>query len=335
MKINRVQILDTLNKVKAGVSNKGIVEEASCFTFTGKHVVSFNDRISIAMPFESDFTCTVPADELIKTVQNSKAEELFIRIKESEVILSDKKFKAGITTITNSLADSFPINNIEELKWKSCPDNLMQAIEQCLFSAAKSSAVPYLNCIAIKTDHVVSSDNFRISYFQLSKEMSGEYLLPLSSAIELVSINNFVRYAVNNSWMYFRTKEDIFFFCRLVSSEFPDVSALLEVDKKAAKITLPTKELQQALQACSVFSSSIDIDKKVEIEICEGQLSCRSLNDKGWIEYAVDKNDSPDMKFEIHPDFLASILPMINEVRIDEGKLHLHTENFKHVVALC
>lgn len=335
MKINREATLSILNRARAGISTKGIVEEASCFIFTGSHVVSFNDRISIAVPFESDFICAVPADELIKTIQNSKMEELSVKLKDNEFVLSDKKFRAGITTIENSLAESLPINSVADLKWKKCPENLLKGIEQCLFSAAKSSAVAYLNCIAIIDDHVVSSDNFRISYYDLGQSVEGKYLIPLSSAIELVSIDSFVKYAVNDSWMYFKTKDDIFFFCRLVDAEFPDVSTLLSVNKNAVKMTLPTKELQQALQACSVFSSSIDVDKKVEVSIDEGSLVCKSLNEKGWIEYAVEKTDSPDIKFEVHPDFLYDILPMIQEVMIDEGKLHIHTNNFKHVVALC
>lgn len=335
MKVNREEFLQALNKIKAGLSNKGIVEEAACFIFDGKYITSFNDRISIAYPFESDFNCSVSGDELIKTVQNSKAEQLVLKCSDQEFILRDKKFRAGITIINNSLKEVMPINNLESLKWKKCPEDLIKGIEQCLFSTAKNSSVAYLNCIAVKQDQVVSSDNFRISQFVLSQPIKETFLIPLSSAIELVSVKDISHYCQHESWLYLKTQSGLLFFCRLIDLEFPDVSGLLQTADKSVVISFPTKQLQEAIQGCSVFSDSIDVDKKIEIVVEEGQLLCRGKNNKGWIEYKIEHADAPDIRFEIHPDFLYSVLPMITEAIIDENKLHIHADNFKHLVALC
>lgn len=335
MKIERQQLLDILQSLKVAVSNKGIVQESGCFIFTGSYVVTYNDRISIASPLATDFSCCVPADELLHIVQSSKVKELSIKCSETEMVLSDKKFRAGLALIPNSISEVLPIQNIESLKWSRCKPELFEAIKKCIFSAAKNSPVAYLSCIAINKNTVTSSDNFRISQAILEYDTDIEVLIPVSSAIELASISNITHYSLKDGWMYFKTKSQGYFFCRTVEEQFPDVQALFKISKQATKIQLPNKELKEALQACSVFSTSIDIDKKIQLQISDGKLICKGNNEYGWIEYVVDDTNTPDMNFEIHPDFLLSILEIISEAIIDENKLHIHTENFKHVVALC
>jgi DNA polymerase III sliding clamp (beta) subunit (PCNA family) len=336
MNLDRKSTLEIISKVSPGISTKGIIEETACIMMDGDYMITFNDRISIAHPYKTDFSCCIPAQEFTKTLQNAKTDDLEVNCSDKEMTLVNKKFRAGIGLVENKIQEALPIKHIDEIKWKVIPKTLLEGIEYCLFSVAKASSVPYLNCVAIKGNTIVSSDNFRVSLFTMDLPLSKrDILIPLTSAIELVKMKDVTHFALNDSWIYFKSKSGVFFFCRVVEAEFPDVEGMFEVSPEAVKIELPSGNLLEALEACSVFSDSIDVDIKVEINIEQGVLYCRSSNQKGWMEFSVDSTECPDLKFEVHPDFLKAVLGILTEVILDDNKMHIHAENFKHLVALC
>ena len=333
MKVNRKEFLELLTKTYSAIA-KDKTDETACFIFDKKTIIGFNIQISISVPFESEFSCAVSAQELLQIVKNNSLEELDLSCTEKEFILSNKKFRAGILLTENKITNLLPSNILNDYIWKKCPDNLIEGINLCLFSVAKDSAMSALNCIAIKDTEIISSDNFRVSSFSLSEEIEQEILLPLSAAIEIGRTKNIIEYAIKDSWIIFKTKNNSVLYCNTIAEEFPDVSELFDMSAEAVNIIFPAEELIQALKASSVFSETLDIEMKVEIAIENNMLYCRNANQKGWIEYALEKIDCPDLKFVIHPNFLSAIVNTITNAFLDNNKLFFVTDNFQHVMVV-
>ena len=97
--MNRKKLLDVLKKVKPGIAEKDIVESMTYFYFSGKEVVTYNDKISILHPLETDFNLFVKADDLYKIVSLSKADVLKIEEKGNNLNIRSPKMNVNLTTI--------------------------------------------------------------------------------------------------------------------------------------------------------------------------------------------------------------------------------------------
>lgn len=334
MKKNKQEMLDVLQTIRPAVSKKAIVEQMDCFLFTGKHVYAYNDKISIGIPLKTDFIVGVPSDELYAVLQKCPGEEIEFELTEDGTLsISSKKFRAGIRVVEGSLMDSLPDKLMDEVEWHKVPEGFVEALNLCSFSAAKDASVVFLNCVSIQKDKIVSSDNYRISKYELKQKMNHEFLLPLSSVIELCKIGGFTEYAIHEVWALFKNKEGVIFNSRMIQSQYPDTSELFAV--KGQRFKFP-ESIVPAIDACGVFADPVMIDSRLTIKIGDQKISCRSENEKGWAEYDLEADSKvDDLQFEINPTFLAAILKHATTVVHGENRLLFRSGAFQHVVALC
>ena len=137
--MKRKELLSVLEKVKSGIATKDIVESMTYFMFSGKEVITYNDKISIQHPLKTDFKLFVKANDLYKIVS---------RLTDDDIILSEKKGKLNIKgrTINANLSTIFDkevltrVDNVrkslKKAKWKKLPENFCQCINMCSFTTS-------------------------------------------------------------------------------------------------------------------------------------------------------------------------------------------------------
>jgi DNA polymerase III sliding clamp (beta) subunit (PCNA family) len=329
--MNRKELQSILESVKSGIASKDIVESMTYFFFSGKEIVTYNDKISIQHPLSTDFSLFVKANDLMKIVSKSSAEEIIMKEDSGKLKIKIGKAQGTLATITDEEV-STRISNVQKslstTKWKDLPENFIACILLCAFSASESESDQTLTCINIKGHSCSSTDNRRISNAILTSEIE-DMLLKASEVNNLKGIAP-TQYSVAKSWIHFRNEDNCVFSIRKVSGEFPDV--LPHFDFEGSEITLP-KDILEGLDITSIFAD--DSSPSVEILISANICTIRVSSDAGKISHKSKiKYKGEDISFRINPEFLKEMMKHSTTLTVCDTKIKLETENFATVTAL-
>lgn len=335
MKIEKKELLEKLNKVKAGLSTKEIIEHGKHIAVTGDEIISFNDQISIGVGFKTDFSCFVPAEELLKIVSKIKSDEIQISFKNNILSIKSGNVSGQLKCLDQDLKEF--LENIrpakKKLKWNNLPEDFIEGITMTVFSCSSDMTKPYLTCLNIQTDEIVSSDNIRISRFSFDKEkMKDAFLLPATSAKELLKIKNITQYAITNSWVFFKNKEGLTFCSRIVEADFPDVSAFFEIE--GGKFSFP-KTVETAISTASILAEGdYDFDKKIKVVVKDKKMTCKGEQDIGWVLEETEVSIAKNFSFVINPFFFMEVLKHTSNAKINDNVILFYSKNFQHLIML-
>jgi hypothetical protein len=337
MKINREKLVNILSAIKPGLAKKQIVEAATHFIFTGQDVLTYNDSICIIHPFDTDFKCSISANEFYKILSNISAEEIEITLEEDKLKIKTAKTKVTLATSSGeSILDMIENLKLDEVmkKLTPLPEGFLRGVELCSFSTSKSMAQPVLTCVLIKDKLIMSSDDLRISKFEMQKAIKPSILLPASAITELVKFP-VEDYCISDGWAYFATKDDVLFCSRLVIGEHNDYEKYFE-GMEGTQINLP-EDLAKMIESASVLTEGeYDTDRLIEIEIEKGKIRCKGENSLGWIENetTLDFKQDKSIKFSINPIFLMKILEYSSSMIYQDDRALFSTKGFDHLMAL-
>lgn len=336
MKINKKELQTALEKVKPGLANREILEQATSFAFMGDRVVTYNDEISVSHPVEGlNVTGAVKAQALYDFLNKIKKDEIEIEWQENQVVIKSGKAKAGLILEQEI---KLPIEEVGEInKWKSIPEDMMEALKFCYPCCSKDLSRPILTCVNINKDSVEASDSYQIIRYKLNKKAPvSKFLVPASSVRELVKYK-VDKIAEGQGWVHFKSSDDTIFSCRILNDEFPDVTNYLEFE--GMEFDFP-KKTTHALEKAEVFSkadlSSGDLPT-VTIEITDGEVNVTTKNEYGWFEEKIKGKHSvqdSSIKFSIGINFLSNLLSQLQNCIVGEDRIKFEGENWTHVIAM-
>jgi hypothetical protein len=343
--MNRLELLEGLKSVLPGVDQKGTVllEGANTFIFDTDWIKSFNNNLSVSYAFSSGIKCSVKAEEFFKAINKMTGIEIFMKLEDEKLIVKNTKTKLAMQVSNDQIGEYIDNFKLENLDWKEIPKDFFAGIQQCLFSASSQSSSGVLNAIYINGKNIISSDNYRISWYFLEAEME-DLLLPLAAAKELCKINNLTQYCIGESWAHF-ANESIVISIRVMLGDYPmdSIKDFFEIDK-SQKYIFP-KEIGESLDRTEILSSidpegnyddfvsifTQDIKKEGTFLIIKGERTYGSIYDKIKID---PKTFPTDIILKISPKFLHNIIDHSCEFQLKEKNLILFSTNkFKHLIS--
>lgn len=340
MKIKRDDLQGALEKVKPGLADKEIIEQATYFAFMGEKVVTYNAELSISHPVPGleDFTGAIKAEELYKFLTKTSAESIEIELG-GEFI----RLKAGKATVKFALQKEvkLPLEEVEKIgKWKPIPKEFLSALKEIIFSCSKDMSRPLLTCANILNDGTIeSSDNFRATRYQIDKMPVGSFLLPATSAQELV------KYEVTEictgkekdfSWVHFRTGDGTIISCIVWADEYPNiVNKMLEDKGKKNKIQFPDT-VPAILERAAIFAKREQrTDEFVEVRVDNRKLTISAKSAFGQFEewVKVEYAGEPFL-FSLNPTLLSDMLKVAKECKVSPTRIIMEGKNWSHVCIL-
>ena len=340
MKIKREELKAICAAVKPALATREVIEQMGHFIFTGHEIVTYNDKMCIHYPLETDFECSVRAKDFYEILLKDDSEAVRLKKKDNYLHMTSPTLKSKTNTVVEEeigdLLEELHRQVKEEAEFKSIPDNFIEAISFCVFSAAKDVTWGALTCLLVSGENVFSSDNLRVSHYKMSDKMD-RFLLAAQAVPELVKFDEFTAYAVTTSWAHFKTTENVLVSVRLVDGEFAEETALAVFDEEEQGITfeMPAKVLKGTSVAEVFTEHGADFDKVVDVSLTKGKVICKSEKEAGSIEKIVDIDyKGEDVEFTINPVFLQQIMDKATDVTILSDKAFFNRENFRHVVAL-
>ena len=323
MKLERKKLLTALEALAPGLSPKELVEQMTQFNFLGQHLVTYNEIISVFVPFKTDFICSVKADVFqgILSRLNEKDMELDLI---NEDVKDDKGDKVAIKyhlqLTTDSTEAEFPVliegdiskamraleKDIEG-DWLDLPKDFSKGAYLCMFSASKDPADNTMTCIKVEGSNLTCNDNTRATWYRMEGEME-EFLMQATVAKELRKYNP-THYRVGENWIHFKSEDGITFNVRRVKGQMRDVRPFFT--KEGTDFNVPV-ELGEAIELAGVVNADDrPLDRLVELSIEKNRAVCRAWRDGGAKvkkEVPIPFYSGDDISFFINPDFMLEII---------------------------
>lgn len=332
MKINTQELLLCLEQGKAALGKKHLVEHLNSYIFDEDRILTFNDKFGLEILFSSSVKCIVPHEELYKIIAGIKEEKIDISFKDSTLLLKTKSVKASLKVFEVPFTD-FGFPKMEKTnKWKSLPDDFIEGISLCIFSTSKDLSLAALNNISVEGTNIISSDNYRISKYNMEDTIDDSFLLPLGSSLELIRFKP-NEYVIKDNWIHFKNEEGSIFHSRILLEDFPDCTNLFKI--KGTKFKLPG-ELKDTVEIVSnLASGDFIIDKIITVELKDGKMNCKGERESGWITSEIPISYEGELTFAINPILFSEVLGKIPTVICGDNALLFKSRKFKHLMALC
>ena len=334
MKIEKKTLLEILDALQPGLSDKDIIEFSDSITFVKGALITYNDFIAVQHPLEgSKIKGTVKADKLYAHIKKVKPDEkgmIKIKATNDDLLIQSKNSKAGIPIMSGA---SISLEELGEeiTKWKKLPSDFLEGVKKAIFAAGTDASEPKLTCLHVKKGIIEATNGQRAFRYRMDAKIKKEFLLPATSTPAVLN-RPIVKYAITKNWAHFKTKAGVIISTRMYADvSFPDCSFLFDI--KGKKIKFP-EGLREVIDSAIDFIGEDDEDKNIKIMIEKDKTKVASKSIKGWFRGKVNEKSKKAVTFEIAPQFLQDILKTNNEAVIDSeiGLLKFESDKWEYTI---
>lgn len=335
-KIKTTELKSQLESVAAGIASKELIEQTSCFIFSKKRIITFNDMIAATVPTTLKINGVVQSEPILKLISKVKDEEIEVVQKEGKLLISGKRFNAEFN-MTKSM--EIPLGEIDiPDSFIETPPEIQSCLKMACFTASKSLAEPLLRCVHIKNNKVESCNNDQITICTLPKKFKGIDVLVPAKNVSEINKQKIVGIAVVDGWAHFNTENGAILSSKTLQQKYLDLSQYIPNEDSASVIEFPSqiKEILDRAEILSSVEEDKSVDKIIRISLSKEKLIIESENAVGKYteERRKVKYDGDPIEFETNPDFLRHILSMTNVVSLVEDTIMFKEPGAIHLIKL-
>lgn len=326
--MNRIELLEALNKAKPGLSAKEIIEQSTSFVFKDNEIITYNDEVAVRVPFESELEGAVMANPLIQLLSKFGDAEIDITTENGEMRIKGKRRKGGVKMASEIV---LPIDNIEKPdKWEKLHCEFMDAVKMVMKSTSKDQSRYILTCVHITDKLIEACDNIQITRYKLDTGMDN-VLIPNTSLSSLVNYD-MVEFSIGDNWIHFRDNEGVIYSTRLFKEKYPKLDDIAEFN--GIETEFPAG-LIEATQRAEIFSNTDAMNNTVVIDLAKDKMTLRGEGDYGWYEEegVIDYTGKP-VKFRVVPALLKTLLANTNICEISDFRMKITSDSFTHIICL-
>ena len=305
-KINRSVLLQNLNNVSKGLSNKpqmpilsGIkidVKDRYILLTASNLDISIQAKISDLQYFdvEEQGSVILPGKYLLEIIRKSSSDELlFTSFEENTVkIIADR----SNFTLNTMEKDAFPYLSFEESSnfFNIDAINVKQIIKKTSFATSTSEAKMILTGVSLTSKgpkiEAVATDSYRLAKKFLITEVENQpfnVIIPSKNLEELNKIleesDESVQIHILKTKILFKYK-NILFLSRLIEGTFPNTSSLIP-NEYILSIKFNKNDLISAIVRASLFNTS-ETPSTIKMVISEDKIEVKSISNEigGTIE---------------------------------------------------
>lgn len=330
MRVNRQKLLETMERVSPGLTQKELVEQSSCVVFHKGRICTFNEEIACSAETPLvDFEGAVTAKPLIELLSRLIEEEIDVKAADGKFcVKGDKK----MTKIRMEAEVKLPIDAVDQPEvWHPLDVNFADAINT-VYSCASTDKNQFLySCVHITENFVEACDRFQIARYPVKTPIV-DALVRASSIVKLYPLQ-MTEIGETASWLHFRNKQGLVFSCRKFTDSYHNLDKHIHVEGET-KVEFP-KTIDGIVDRMQIFSGENSIGNFVTVELKNNFLSIRSEGAFGDHEERPSMTyDGPAIKFLIAPSLLVSITKK-NESKCSIAPGKLFVDNAKFFYCTC
>lgn len=336
MKILRKDLLGKLRLIREPLFFNAADDDYTSFIFLEDKILSYNGEVCMYCSTENNFTFSISASKFVRVLESISDDELDIQVQNSKVYISSKSAKLEILCTSTPFAKDICD---EEITWKTLPGNFYNGLICCSFTVSEDITHEDLNCILVRGQDILSSDNMRITWYLMDDKIEDTFLLT-SSYINVLKKWRVSSYFVSEKWVYFLCDAGQIIAFRKVSY-LPD-----KLDR--------AKEFFTSLDSSSPLSIMSDINKvldltgiflegeelfdrfiKVSVKGKDAIFEVMGSDGKANVKVLDCFSNELDTFFYVNPVFLSQVLKYSNMMSIYEDRIVFYREDkFKHLMVI-
>ena len=330
MRINRENFLNDLEMVKAGLSPREFIEQSSCFVFSNKMVMTFNDEVACRKEIGIDVTGAVQAQSLLNILEKLDDPELKVRENEQgELEFRGQGKGFGVTKDTEIF---LPIDRVEmPEKWHPLPKEFTEAVGLVQHCISTDESRFLLTCIHLGPEYIEACDNLQVMRCKVKTGLKNSVLVRGTSIKSITSLG-MDQAAMTKSWIHFRNQAGLIFSCRRYTENYPSLDKI--ISSEGHPIVIP-KGLAEASDRAAVFAQDKSGDPLVTVSISNGVIRLKGEGLSGWYrEVKKTSYEGPPIEFVIAPELLKHISERYSDAQIGEDRLKVVGGGWEYVTVL-
>lgn len=337
MKLKTKDLKEKMNLLKP-VFSKNDLSGFGEYVFLRKgkiYGLSGNVKIFVNYPeLENEDLIILPNQELNNFINKVKTDEIEFKNDKDSITIVSGKTKAQFVKLdlfSDEVSEDIECNT----KYRKIPEGFFEAIKLCLFSVLRNGN-SVLSNIYVKDYYIVSSDNYRISLYEMKDKIEIEMLLPADSVKEILKYSDISKYGIDGSYIYFTNEEEnLMYGFSLGFGEYHDFyDYFSDIEENNIKIDLNSDILWNN-DIVSVFTDNeADYEKAIKVEIKDKNIKFTGENKKGIIESESKIDIDQDIKFIINPVFLSQVSKICKTMLIKDELAIFVSDNYKHLFTL-
>ncbi len=325
MRVSREDFLRQLEMASAGLSQKDIIEQSSCFVFRSDgEVITFNDEVAcVGKTCVKKVEGAVAGHPLLAVLHKMQDKQIDVAIEDGELILKGKRKRAGIRMEETVL---LPVEGIEKPeKWKKLPEDFTEAIGIVKGCASNDESNFRLTCIHIHPEWIEACDDFQICRYPIETGIKESTLVRQTALKNVVGLD-MTEFSETESWIHFLNTTGTVLSCRRYLEVYPDITEV--INKRGIKTVLPGG-LAEAVNIAEIFSAENADANWVKVELRSDRMKLEGRGPSGWYaEQQKVKYAGKPMSFTSIPKLLIEISKRVNECEISEGRLRVDCGKF-------
>jgi DNA polymerase III sliding clamp (beta) subunit (PCNA family) len=331
-RVNRTELLQSLQTVQPGLSPREVVEQSSCFVFSDGQVMTYNDEIACRMksPLPSSFSGAVSAKPLVDVLSKMPEETVDIEPNEKELIVHGKRRSFGVLCQAEII---LPIEHADlpGEDWKSLHPDFAEAVSIVQECASTDQSQFVMTCIHVHPKWIEACDNFQLTRYRIATGVNSPCLVRKDSLKHIIT-QAAQDFTETDAWIHYRTPSGMIMSCRRYAESYHNLTEHIKFEGN--KAVLPDG-LSDASERAEVFSSENTDENRVRIYIKPGRMMIRSMGVSGWYKEEKKINyDGPELRFQIAPKLLREIMKKHTECEISDNKLKVKLDKWVYVTYL-
>jgi len=330
VKVDRTELLKSLEAVSPGLSTDNILEQSGCFVFHDGCIHTYNDEIScsVASPV-AELEGAVRATEFIQLLKKLGSDSLDMQMGEGRIEVRAGKNKWASFSVEQEVR--LPLTELEvPEKWKKLAPDFVEAL--CLVSrcAGSNDSELLLTCAHITKECIEATDGFQAIRWPV-KSCLQDVLLRKNAIGHLRGLNP-TTVGETESWIHFRN-DVLKLSCRKYAMHYPDISPFFECDGQSLKLPKGIGDAVSRAKICKTGQQDADW---VEVRLKPGSMM---IIGQGVYSTYREKFDDvgyegTPLNFRISPEILASLASRSEECVASASRMKVTTPSYTYVSCL-
>jgi hypothetical protein len=349
MKLEKQKFLSAMSKALPGVEKgKSIIEGADTFVLQDNAIHSYNDNISVSVPFEldDDITGSIKSMDFFKLISKMPTDDIEIISEENVFKINSGKTEVELTKIDNKIVEYISTLKINQLQWKDLPKDFFEGLKLCYLPNNRDI---HRGAFIFDT-RMYSTDTIRINKYIMSESMDRFWLDDIVVS-ELLKIDNIEKYSVSENWVHFQSKDGVSFSCKRKDDSSYPIQVLdkwLEkVEKEETDIeNVFPKGLFNVVDRVSTLSSQLDGLSAIRMTIMKDGIEFYSEKDvtgkiKEVLNFEQVFEKEVNIEIWVSPEFILETSKKVDgfyikEIEQEHGNkvtLVFYNDKYKQIVS--
>lgn len=329
IRVGREALLRVLESVSPGLSSRELLEQSSCYVFTGGQVVTFNDEVACYRESPLPIEGAVKAKPLVDLLSKMVEDDVGIEQTDSELIVYGKRRKAGVRMEEEVRLSIDVLEEPEE--WRKLPRDFSDAVSIVHSCASTDTDQFVLTCVHIHPKYIEACDRFQIARYPMRTGVSEEILVRAKSLKKIVGFD-MTTVSETDSWIHFRNPAGLTIACRRYLDLYHKLDDFI-TPEGTTPVNLPGG-LDEVVDKAEIFSEENAAGNLIRVDLRSDRIIITGEGVSGWFKEMKRVSFSGEpISFLISPKLLLEITRKSESCGVSNDRLFIDSGSF--VYASC